>query len=108
MELRVTGLTREQMDHLNARAATHGMSRTAYVKWQLLGGDPRPMSVGELDMLIAAKARGGSMRAIELLMRRQAAAVRTGAPEASRTGKPEASANALAEVIALGGRGART
>ena len=57
-------------------------------------------------MLIAAKARGGSMRAIELLMRRQAAAVRTGAPEASRTGKPEASANALAEVIALGGRGA--
>ena len=46
MELRVTGLTREQMDHLNARAATHGMSRTAYVKWQL-GGDPRPMSVGE-------------------------------------------------------------
>ena len=84
MELRVTGFTREQMDHLNAKAAEFNMSRTAYVKWQLLGGDVRPMSEAELDMLIAAKARGGNMRAIELLMRRVPVAV-VGAEEPANT-----------------------
>jgi hypothetical protein len=100
MELRVTGLTREQMDHLNAQAAEANMSRTAYVKWQLLGGDLRPMSEAELGMLLAAKAREGNMRALELLMRR------TAAPRLS-AGEPEAPASPLAEVIALADRGAK-
>ena len=69
MELRVRGLTREEMSRIDEDAAERGMRRNAYVKWQLLG-EPRPMGETELDMLIAAKARAGNMRAIELLMRR--------------------------------------
>ena len=75
------------------------MRRNAYVKWQLLSGDPRPMDEAELDMLLAAKAREGNMRAIELLWRRTAAPpVSAGEPEAPPT-------DALAEVIALANRG---
>ena len=81
MELRVRGLTRDQMNQIDEDAAKRGMRRNVYVKWQLLSVDPRPMDEAELHSLLAAKARGGSMRAIELLVRRQAAAVRTGEPE---------------------------
>jgi hypothetical protein len=97
MELRVRGLTRDEMNRIDEDAAERGMRRNDYVKAQLLG-EPRPISEGELDMLLAAKARAGNMRAIELLWRRVPAAppVTTAEPKESTT---------LAEVIALANRG---
>jgi hypothetical protein len=89
------------MDHLDAQAAQAKITRTAFVKWQLLGGDVRPMNDAELDGLLAAKAREGNMRAIELLWRRvPVAPVTSSEPEAPTT-------DVLAEVFAFRGRGAK-
>lgn len=100
MELRVRGLTPAEMNRIDEDAAERGMRRNDYVKWQLLG-EPRPMAEGELDMLLAAKARDGNMRAIELLWRRlpPAPPAKTAEPKESTT---------LAEVIALADRGGKS
>lgn len=95
MELRVSGVTREEMDQIDAMAAKRKLNRTAFVKWRLLGGNVQPVSEAELDGLLAAKARGGNMRAIELLCRR------TGAPVVSAS-EPEApTTDVLGEVLAF-------
>ena len=71
MELRVTGFTREQMDHLDAQAAGFNMTRTAYVKLHLLGSNVRPIT-GGVGRAARGEGTGRQHRAFELLWRRTA------------------------------------
>ena len=66
-ELRVK-LTAEEAAELDARARERRLSRSAYVCRQLFALE-RPMDERELHALVAAKAREGNMRAIEILAR---------------------------------------
>jgi hypothetical protein len=102
LELRIRNLTREEMNQIDEQAAMQGMKRTAYAKRMLLGPTlqpelVRPMDDAELHMLIAAKAREGNMRALELLTRGVSVPV-------AGAGEPETPTNPFAEVIEMSDR----
>jgi hypothetical protein len=69
MELRVRGLTRAELDRIDQLAGNRSMPRDEYAKWLLLSQHQAPMTETELHQLLAQKARGGNMRAMELLAR---------------------------------------
>jgi hypothetical protein len=94
VELRVRGLTREDLDQIDKLAAAHGMRRTQYVRFVLLARDHPPMTDAELHLLLAQKARSGNMRALELLAK--------GKPVApSQPTRSDVQNEPFAEVIAL-------
>lgn len=93
-EVRVR-VTPEELADLDERARFLKVKRSEYVR-QLLFADTRPMDERELHGLVAAKARMGNMRAIEILART------TSVPPA---GSVDEDANPFAEVIEIAGRG---
>jgi hypothetical protein len=94
VELRVRGLSAEELQKIDAVAAAHGMGRTEYVKFVLLAADQPPMSDAELHLLLAQKARAGNMRALELLSRSMSLSSNTPV-------RPDQQDKPFAEVIAL-------
>lgn len=68
-ELRIRGLTDDQFAQVKERAAVHGMTPAQFARWLLLDPAP-PMTQTELAQLVAAKAREGNIRAMEILARR--------------------------------------
>ena len=91
-EIRFT-VSDEERDDIEKRARRLGMSRPEYLR-SIAVLDTRPMQGDELHGLLAAKARQGNVRAMELLARDHSGKL---TPETPAEDAP------FADVIALAG-----